>query len=1780
MSTILNHARPSSIVRLLLLFLSFWAGIASAVVTIDNVSTVVDNNPTSLTASHTTSGADRFMIVGVSMLNEDLETVTLVTYNGAALSLVGSVARSTESRVEIWSYINPPVTTANVVVNFNEEVEEGAGAAVITFNGVDQSDALGSFQFQDGSSITPSIDVSSASGELVLGVLAADDQDDTPTITAGTQQWSYKTQTGNNRTAGAGATSSGSASTTLTWGMNETDDWAVGAISIRPSVVPGSLMELEAGQVALPNTALSSTFTAVSFAENFTTIPLVFTLPTNDGGDPTALRIRNVSTSGFEIAYVEPNAEDGTHPGGTVDWLAINSGDHTLADGTRLLAGSTNTSRYQSKNIGGNDWEPISFAPSFGATPAVIAMVQTMNSESATPPGTSSIPWLVTGMAGVNSSSMNLALERAESNAGTVSSSETIAYLAMDAGQQGILSGSVTYETILTADNISGEGGCANSTFQNVYDDPPLVFATQNKRDGGDGGWVRRCNLNNTQVGLVVDEDQDQDSERSHTTERAGILVISNRQVVVEVPLELEAGQVVLPNTATSSTFTTVSFTENFTTIPLVFALPTNDGGDPAALRIVNVGTSSFEIAYVEPNSEDGTHPGGTVDWLAINSGYHTLADGTSLLAGSVSTSRYQSKNIGGNNWEPINFVPSFGATPAVIAMVQTMNSESASPPGTSSIPWLVTAMAGVNSSSMNLALERAESNAGSVSSSETIAYLAVDAGQQGILSGSITYETILTADNIVGIGSCANSTFQNVYVDPPLVFATQNKRDGGDGGWVRRCNLENTQVGLVIDEDQDQNSERTHTTESAGILVISSATAPTPIMEYRFDESGWNGTPNEVVDSSGNMNNGIAVGGITTVAGKICNAAEIPSNNSASIFQAVDTGVDLDTVIGSSGTISLWYKGDNAWNSGSDKRLFDATDGSKYFTGEIGSDGRVKFWFEDGSDGDYQKTTVSAFTVAAGVWKHLTFVWDVTSSTASIFVDGVEQSVSGASGGTTAFNGFDTLYFGDNRDASYFTGQSSAGGLIDEALVFDSVLTPTHIQTIFSNQDAGNNYDGSLRSCPTPLTDHYVISQTGNGISCEPYGVSISAVDGAGADVDIPAGTTLTLSTDIANNGWSNPGGTGPTYTVLIDSPSVDFQLRQLTPATLEIDVDDNLGTTDDDGNRDDDIVVFSDAGFVFYASGVSGDIGTQISDKSSNIAPGLQALTLKAVRSNPSDPGVCEALISNTSADIGIAYQCVDPSSCATSNDALTINSTTVDAGTISPYTAVTLLFDSAGESTFTFSYADAGLIALSANADLTVLGSSGTGTANVQGDSNNFVVKPAGLCVQVTAANSDCASGDAGCSRYIAAGIDFNLEISGRAWVNSTEQNTDFCDNALTPNYIHSGIGLNSNLVAPGSGVNAALSVTATTTDASGTVTQPLSVNEVGVFTFTATAPTYFTEAIAASTSINVGRFIPDYFELTGGSITAANSNTANFTYLGQPFLLDYSLTAKSALSPATNTANYESTFAKLNLDSVSNELVDVGLATADKDVAYGVVDTTTSTTYNGRLTATGPGVTTAWIGGVINVLDLPLTINRGVSGESSVDSINVGVLIEDSDGVKFQLLDLDSNAAGGAAVDTLTLAVLPGNLLYGRVFIPPVHGPEISLGDNLDIPFFVQYFDGGNFTTHFNDSSTDYSSWLGSCADADLSDDLICSEAPIVIPLANAVGGKGDTTAPITIARPGLNNSGSLNITVTVDDWLKFDWDTGSAGDEHPASLVTFGRYRGHDRIIYWRETQSP
>jgi MSHA biogenesis protein MshQ len=58
--------------------------------------------------------------------------------------------------------------------------------------------------------------------------------------------------------------------------------------------------------------------------------------------------------------------------------------------------------------------------------------------------------------------------------------------------------------------------------------------------------------------------------------------------------------------------------------------------------------------------------------------------------------------------------------------------------------------------------------------------------------------------------------------------------------------------------------------------------------------------------------------------------------------------------------------------------------------------------------------------------------------------------------------------------------------------------------------------------------------------------------------------------------------------------------------------------------------------------------------------------------------------------------------------------------------------------------------------------------------------------------------------------------------------------------------------------------------------------------------------------------------------------------------------------------------------------------------------------------------------------------------------------------------------------------------------------------------------------------------------------------------------------------LTLAAPGATKTGSVTITSTLPDWLRFDWNVAAPGEENPAGQATFGLYSGDSQQIYIRE----
>jgi MSHA biogenesis protein MshQ len=314
------------------------------------------------------------------------------------------------------------------------------------------------------------------------------------------------------------------------------------------------MLKMEVDAINVPITTAGSTFTKVTFRQAYDVVPIVFTLPTVAGVDPAGLRIRNVTTTDFEIAIVEPGAEDGVHGAAmSTAYLAIEPGRLDFASGLSIEAGRHNTSRAVNGTGSGNVGNPkfganvtafdtMNFAGgTFGSTPAVLAEIQTMNSETGAVPTAPSSPWLTASVKTISPTNVQLALDRAEVNDGTVLA-EDIGYMAITqgAGNMSDLTNSdvnVLFDALISPDNIEGWDNNSNNgsngngditNFNQTFASNPLVIASLAKRDGGDGGWLARGTITPTSVNFTANEDQWSDDERGHTTEAASLMAFSS----------------------------------------------------------------------------------------------------------------------------------------------------------------------------------------------------------------------------------------------------------------------------------------------------------------------------------------------------------------------------------------------------------------------------------------------------------------------------------------------------------------------------------------------------------------------------------------------------------------------------------------------------------------------------------------------------------------------------------------------------------------------------------------------------------------------------------------------------------------------------------------------------------------------------------------------------------------------------------------------------------------------------------------------------------------------------------------------------------------------------------------------------------------------------------------------------------------------------------------------------------------------------------------------------
>lgn len=593
------------------------------------------------------------------------------------------------------------------------------------------------------------------------------------------------------------------------------------------SVVPVFAISMKVDRLTInTNVNTSGGWVTVTFPQSFGSIPAVFSMPTTDNGDPATVRIRNVTRDDFEILVVEPEGSDGLTAAMTVDYFAAQAGSYVISGQNNIIleVGTLSTTSQQGEFVNSTAWDRVDFEGDY-SDPAVITQIQTTNSQPSLDAGQVASPWLEVAMRNLRSlgnsgrTRMDIALERSETSSGTVVDEE-IAYMVMDSGDSIGVTNNVTLNGIATRENL--DSSCREVDFSSRFSGTPLIFGSLNSREGGDGGWLTRCSLSSSSVGLLVDEDVANDASRAHTSdEQAGVIAVDGAFNTIY----MVAGQVTIGSGENTSDWTTVDFPNAFDETPVVFSLMTDDEPDPSALRIRNVSVDGFDIAAFKPEDETNVSVETSVDYVAIVPGEHVLPNGDRFEVGSVLTNKVQG-SVGETGWDVRDFSSTFLSAPALLTQIQTIANEPNLDPTLPSVPWMVPAVRALSSTSFDLALDTVRTTSGSINNLESYAYFAATDNSNGQLTATdgtvIEYEMQLSDEDIEG---SANGCYTTDFLDEnatPYVLASQAQRDGSDGGWVRRCSVNTTSVGLQIDEDV--NGTRSHVSERAGIFVFSNA--------------------------------------------------------------------------------------------------------------------------------------------------------------------------------------------------------------------------------------------------------------------------------------------------------------------------------------------------------------------------------------------------------------------------------------------------------------------------------------------------------------------------------------------------------------------------------------------------------------------------------------------------------------------------------------------------------------------------------------------------------------------------------------------------------------------------------------------------------------------------------------------------------------------------------------------------------------------------------------------
>lgn len=724
------------------------------------------------------------------------------------------------------------------------------------------------------------------------------------------------------------------------------------------------------------------------------------------------------------------------------------------------------------------------------------------------------------------------------------------------------------------------------------------------------------------------------------------------------------------------------------------------------------------------------------------------------------------------------------------------------------------------------------------------------------------------------------------------------------------------------------------------------------------------------------------------------------------------------------------------------------------------------------------------------------------------------------------------------------FTGAIVTDGKVELKKNVELTLSPSQQVSI-----------GDESTCEPPpvdaAVDHFVIAHDNNGIHCLAETITITAVKGDGSSV-VDFVEQITLDTQSGFGTFSGnarlidatPNDGLAVYSfVLADEGEATVSLNyEEGPSSIDIDA----YQTSDASVRDDDneaALVFAPSGFTVTGSRLTNPAPTFIDiPVLDQIAGNYFEMHLTAFGQTPTDP-VCGVIEDYTGAqNIAFWMDYADPN---TGTIVATVDGPAV--ASTEGAAATRLVAFSNGQAVVIAKYKDVGEIQVELK------------DGEIRGATLPFTVSPADFAITAVADSADIANPVASLmdgTAFIAAGDVFRVTVEVRD-----------SEGSRTPNYgnesMPAGIDLiASNLVAPLGGRNGSANDGAIANSTNFAAVSPpgtfrntaASWDEVGIIQLQArvAGDDYLGAGnVVGTSSGNVGRFSPAGFELASSAVAGYCGDS---TYMGQ-----------SALG-----VSYQVEAIGLGGNLLRN--YDAGLLGASLVATIETVaeNSDTGIDLTSRLTLAD----NSWVSGQMILNTSIGHFSRAANPDGPYSDLQLGMRLTDPvDGLNLAGRDMNPDTTGdcgGAGNCDAKRVGASTEIVYGRLEVLNAFGSEIEA---MDVKLRAASFQGaGIYRLNPNDSCSTYSNSAASLGNYQHSMPAVTVLAPATA--TSFMSGESAAGSGLLLSSPGATNTGSVDVTYDAPAWLEFDWN--GTGSEDPVGTAIFGQFRGHDKVIYWRE----